>query len=336
MFHLGSVLELLGVDAKIPVPIIGPTLSQGQDGQGGQVDPWKNIFPPERQSYRVWDDSDRVHRCPECHNEIDEDECAQCGIIFSQADDDERENEERNEDESEEENEIQIDEGGGEGEGVRGVDEDGDDNDVQFERVGAMTGQDDELVLFTPQPRRRTGLPATFDRAPSQEISNEGDAPGLGDSRLNSNSNSEDDSNSDSNSNSESETETASDSQMEDEVVPHPSARRNRARPNPIPSTSAGAAGPAGPAATQTHPTVGVTPGWRELYRAQEEIISAAAADDLVARDIERQAQRLRRRRDVYFFDVEAEESDGEGEDEGGDIGERGEGTGECARVRCL
>jgi hypothetical protein len=74
MFHLGGILEPLGIDPKLP------SASQ----QTADDDPWALTFPAERSTYRIWDENDRLHRCPECGGEVADGNCCACGIEFSE------------------------------------------------------------------------------------------------------------------------------------------------------------------------------------------------------------------------------------------------------------
>lgn len=74
MFHLGGILEPLGIDPKLP------SASQQTDDD----DPWALTFPAERSTYRIWDENERLHRCPECGGEVADGSCCACGIEFSE------------------------------------------------------------------------------------------------------------------------------------------------------------------------------------------------------------------------------------------------------------
>ena len=91
MYHLRSILEPLGIDAALP------TASQGNVETD---DPWKNLFPVEKDQYRLDDMVDFVSRCPECFGEIEEGMCAPCAIEFSESESDGDEGDWESEDES--------------------------------------------------------------------------------------------------------------------------------------------------------------------------------------------------------------------------------------------
>jgi hypothetical protein len=74
MFHLGGILEPLGIDPKLP------SASQ----QTADDDPWALTFPAERSTYRIWDENEHLHRCPECGGEVVDGSCCACGNDFSE------------------------------------------------------------------------------------------------------------------------------------------------------------------------------------------------------------------------------------------------------------
>ena len=75
------MLEPLGIDPHIPA-------ASQQAKQGTADDPWKDIFPVEKDSYKIFDESDGVDRCPNCLAEIDQGACVGCGAEFSEAEED--------------------------------------------------------------------------------------------------------------------------------------------------------------------------------------------------------------------------------------------------------
>ena len=71
--------EPLGIHSTIP------TASQEN---AEREDPWQNLFPPEKDCYRIHDSADGVTRCPECYGEIEDGLCTGCGIEFSASESD--------------------------------------------------------------------------------------------------------------------------------------------------------------------------------------------------------------------------------------------------------
>lgn len=79
MYHFDSILEPLGINPHLP------TASQEA---ADDTDPWYNLFPVERETYRIFDQDDGIPRCPECLGEIDGNVCDVCDIEFSEDEDD--------------------------------------------------------------------------------------------------------------------------------------------------------------------------------------------------------------------------------------------------------
>jgi hypothetical protein len=84
MYNVYSFLEDLGPLGEIPLPkpIAPPPPSQEPAG-----DPWGNLFPPDRQTYKLHDEEDDTYRCPACLHEIYDDRCDHCDAEFSGSDD---------------------------------------------------------------------------------------------------------------------------------------------------------------------------------------------------------------------------------------------------------
>lgn len=75
MYNLYAFLEPLGIISNIP------TASQEAS------DPWDKTFPPEKESYRLYDEGDGAWRCPNCFHEIWGSECPGCSVEFSGGED---------------------------------------------------------------------------------------------------------------------------------------------------------------------------------------------------------------------------------------------------------
>jgi len=84
MYNVYSFLEDLDLLGEIPLPkpIAPPPPSQEPGG-----DPWENLFPPDRQTYKLHDEEDDTYRCPACLHEIYDDRCDHCDAEFSGSDD---------------------------------------------------------------------------------------------------------------------------------------------------------------------------------------------------------------------------------------------------------
>jgi hypothetical protein len=105
MYHLSIFFDLLGLEAHFPsasqmqaeqAAIQAPTRSstgsapsRSRGDSGGAAlfnkkdDPWSKTFPIDGTAYTLWDASDNVTRCPECHGEVDGGQCLGCDIEFS-------------------------------------------------------------------------------------------------------------------------------------------------------------------------------------------------------------------------------------------------------------
>ncbi|KAK4689667.1 hypothetical protein P7C73_g433, partial [Tremellales sp. Uapishka_1] len=75
---------------------------------GEFLDPWQNLFPVDRDAYKVRDHADEVDRCPACGCEITDGECMDCGAEFSDSDDYSEEDEGQELDESDVEGDEHV------------------------------------------------------------------------------------------------------------------------------------------------------------------------------------------------------------------------------------
>ena len=94
VYFAKDILEPLGFDAHIPSPsqieqAKAAAAAPGQVADQAEIDPWKGMFPPDVDAYKIWDEGDDVFRCNGCCAEINEGTCEGCGREFSVVDPDE-------------------------------------------------------------------------------------------------------------------------------------------------------------------------------------------------------------------------------------------------------
>lgn len=87
MYIVSAVLGAIGLEGLVPAEVTGPPITApaptSPDATRFKDDPWFRTFPPEKDSYKLWDDADAVHRCPACGCEVDHQHCVGCGAEFS-------------------------------------------------------------------------------------------------------------------------------------------------------------------------------------------------------------------------------------------------------------
>ena len=149
MYHLRSILEPLGIDAALP--------TAGQDKLETD-DPWRNLFPVEKDTYRLDDMVDFVSRCPECFGEIEEGMCAPCAIVFSESESDGDERDWESENESM----------GGLLEGVMS------DSNTDIEAIRVVRGQPASRRFFSRDSYERGLVPELADSPPELRAGNHG------------------------------------------------------------------------------------------------------------------------------------------------------------------
>ena len=82
MYGLRNILEALGIDGHMPSP--SQSRAEHLATRDNAEDPWHLSFPEEKDDYRQHDEADGVYRCRDCWGEIDGDQCAHCGNLFSE------------------------------------------------------------------------------------------------------------------------------------------------------------------------------------------------------------------------------------------------------------
>lgn len=101
VYFAKDILEPLGIDPHIPNA--SPTDRAKRDSRSPRAqaaaakkakvtkdeDPWAGMFPPESDEYKLWDESDQIHRCNGCCAEVADGTCEGCGREFSISDPDE-------------------------------------------------------------------------------------------------------------------------------------------------------------------------------------------------------------------------------------------------------